>query len=268
MIFVQKNVCKRNLAGLRLRCSCWLLRLYPHWALYALTLIWEKKRDSGVISLAISARCVERNRCDSGCIAACWSIGVVRTKGAPCKDSPGNTGGAGHREWRCLEQSCWRLCVYTMILLPPDYAVRQENEAAYRQMTEIAKQAESKKRWIRRAFVVACARGRSGTIFRSTPHWWTGKARSADTFRPKANRQRRFWKVSVILHPGFRCVPSAERKFPIQCCAMCFVFSKEALGQSGSGSVLSNQRAWAELLSAEDVETNIDRLLKKSRAWM
>ena len=34
-----------------------------------------------------------------------------------------------------------------------------------------------------------------------------------------------------------------------------FVFSKEALGQSGSGSVLSNQRAWAELLSAEDVET-------------
>lgn len=47
-------------------------------------------------------------------------------------------------------------CVYTMILLPPDYAVRQENEAAYRQMTEIAKQAENENAASAEPFVAAC----------------------------------------------------------------------------------------------------------------
>ena len=65
------------------------------------------------LTLRIDSPYSERNRRDSGCIAACWSIGVVRTKGAACKDLrgknrrgrvPGN-GGA----W----STCWRLlCVY------------------------------------------------------------------------------------------------------------------------------------------------------------
>mgnify|MGYP001086601957 CR=1 FL=1 len=72
-----------------------------------------KASGAGVFLAGDQQGVSERNRCDSGCIAACWSIGVVRTKGAACKDLrgknrrgrvPGN-GGA----W----STCWRLlCVY------------------------------------------------------------------------------------------------------------------------------------------------------------
>lgn len=111
--FRTENVCKHP-AGLRLRCVLLLVAsAVSALGAVCLTLIWEERLVQAFSSLANQQGVSERNRCDSGCIAACWSIGVVRTKGAACKDLrgknrrgrvPGN-GGA----W----STCWRLlCVY------------------------------------------------------------------------------------------------------------------------------------------------------------
>lgn len=102
--------------------------------------------------------------------------------------------------------------------------------------------------------MVACARGRSG---RSSDQRCIGGPERLDQ-RILSDRKQTdkggFGKSRLSCTLGFGACRRRNGNFRYNA-AQCVCISKEALGQSGSGSVLSNQRAWAELLSAEDVET-------------
>lgn len=145
-------------------------------------------------------------------------------------------------------------CVYTMILLPPDYAVRQENEAAYRQMTEIAKQAESKNAASAEpSWLLAREADRDDLPINAA---LVDRKGSISGYFPTESKQTKAVLESLgYLAPWVSVRAVGGTEISDTMLRNAFVFSKEALGQSGSGSVLSNQRAWAELLSAEDVET-------------
>lgn len=265
--FHTENVCKHP-AGLRLRCVLLLVAsAVSALGAVCLTLIWEERLVQAFSSLAISKVCPKETAVTAVVLLLVGVSAWCGQKVLHAKTSGEKTGGAGFPGMAVLGALVGGFCVYTMILLPPDYAVRQENEAAYRQMTEIAKQAENENAasaelsWL-------LAREADRDDLPTTLHWWTGKARSADTFRPKANRQRRFWKVSVILHPGFRCVPSAERKFPIQCCAMCLYSQRKLWGSRAATAYFAISVPGQSYCLQRMLKRNIDRLLKKSRAWM
>ena len=74
-----------------------------------------KASGAGVFLAGDQQGVSERNRRDSGCIAACWSIGVVRTKGAACKDLREKKGEAGFPGMAVLGALVGGFCVYTMI---------------------------------------------------------------------------------------------------------------------------------------------------------
>ena len=213
-----------------------------------------KASGAGVFLAGDQQGVSERNRRDSGCIAACWSIGVVRTKGAACKDLREKTGEAGFPGMAVLGALVGGFCVYTMILLPPDYAVRQENEAAYRQMTEIAKQAESKNAASAEpSWLLAREADRDDLPINAA---LVDRKGSISGYFPTESKQTKAVLESLgYLAPWVSVRAVGGTEISDTMLRNAFVFSKEALGQSGSGSVLSNQRAWAELLSAEDVET-------------
>ncbi len=212
------------------------------------------KKASGAGALAISKVCPKETAVTAVVLLLVGVSAWCGQKALHAKTLREKQEGRGTGEWRCLEQSCWRLCVYTMILLPPDYAVRQENEAAYRQMTEIAKQAESKNaESAEPSWLLAREADRDDLPINAA---LVDRKGSISGYFPTESKQTKAILESLgYLAPWVSVRAVGGTEISDTMLRNVFVFSKEALGQSGSGSVLSNQRAWAELLSAEDVET-------------
>ncbi len=251
--FRTENICKHP-ARLRLRCV-FLLVASAVSALGAvcLTLVWEERLVQAFSSLAISKVCPKETAVTAVVLLLVGVSAWCGQKALQAKTSGEKTGGAGAPGMAVLGALVGGFCVYTMILLPPDYAVRQENEAAYRQMTEIAKQAEKKNAASAElSWLLAREADRDDLPINAA---LVDRKGSISGYFPTESKQTKAVLESLgYLAPWVSVRAVGGTEISDTMLRNGFVFSKEALGQSGS-SVLSNQRAWAELLSAEDVET-------------
>ena len=251
--FRTENICKHP-ARLRLRCVFLLVALAVS-ALGAvcLTLVWEERLVQAFSSLAISKVCPKETAVTAVVLLLVGVSAWCGQKALQAKTSGEKTGGAGAPGMAVLGAFVGGFCVYTMILLPPDYAVRQENEAAYRQMTEIAKQAEKKNAASAElSWLLAREADRDDLPINAA---LVDRKGSISGYFPTESKQTKAVLESLgYLAPWVSVRAVGGTEISDTMLRNGFVFSKEALGQSGS-SVLSNQRAWAELLSAEDVET-------------
>lgn len=252
--FHTENVCKHP-AGLRLRCVLLLVAsAVSALGAVCLTLIWEKRLVQAFSSLAISKVCPKETAVTAVVLLLVGVSAWCGQKVLHAKTSGGKTGGAGFPGMAVLGTLVGGFCVYTMILLPPDYAVRQENEAAYRQMTEIAKQAENENAASAElSWLLAREADRDDLPINAA---LVDRKGSISGYFPTESKQTKAVLESLgYLAPWVSVRAVGGTEISDTMLRNVFVFSKEALGQSGSGSVLCNQRAWAELLSAEDVET-------------
>ena len=251
--FRTENICKHP-ARLRLRCV-FLLVASAVSALGAvcLTLIWEERLVQAFSSLAISKVCPKETAVTAVVLLLVGVSAWCGQKALHAKTSGEKTGGAGAPGVAVLGALVGGFCVYTMILLPPDYAIRQENEAAYRQMIEIAKQAEKKNAASAElSWLLAREADRDDLPINAA---LVDRKGSISGYFPTESKQTKAVLESLgYLAPWVSVRAVGGTEISDTMLRNGFVFSKEALGQSGS-SVLSNQRAWAELLSAEDVET-------------
>ena len=251
--FRTENICKHP-ARLRLRCV-FLLVASAVSALGAvcLTLVWEERLVQAFSSLAISKVCPKETAVTAVVLLLVGVSAWCGQKALQAKTSGEKTGGAGAPGMAVLGAFVGGFCVYTMILLPPDYAVRQENEAAYRQMTEIAKQAEKKNAASAElSWLLAREADRDDLPINAA---LVDRKGSISGYFPTESKQTKAVLESLgYLAPWVSVRAVGGTEISDTMLRNGFVFSKEALGQSGS-SVLSNQRAWAELLSAEGVET-------------
>lgn len=250
--FRTENICKHP-ARLRLRCV-FLLVASAVSALGAvcLTLVWEERLVQAFSSLAISKVCPKETAVTAVVLLLVGVLAWCGQKALHAKTSGEKTGGAGAPGMAVLGALVGGFCVYTMILLPPDYAVRQENEAAYRQMTEIAKQAESKNAASAElSWLLAREADRDDLPINAA---LVDRKGSISGYFPTESKQTKAVLESLgYLAPWVSVRAVGGTEISDTMLRNGFVFSKEALGQSGS-SVLSNQRAWAELLTAEGVE--------------
>lgn len=251
--FRTENVCKHP-ARLRLRCV-FLLVASAVSALGAvcLTLVWEDRLVQAFSSLAISKVCPKETAVTAVVLLLVGVSAWCGQKALQAKTSGEKTKGTGLPGMAVLGALVGGFCVYTMILLPPDYAVRQENEAAYRQMTEIAKQAE-KKNAASAEFSWLLAREADRDDLPINAALVDRKGSISGYFPTESKQTKAVLESLGYLAPWVSVRAVGGTEISDTMLRNVFVFSKEALGQSGS-SVLSNQRAWAELLSAEDVET-------------
>ena len=251
--FRTENICKHP-ARLRLRCV-FLLVASAVSALGAvcLTLVWEERLVQAFSSLAISKVCPKETAVTAVVLLLVGVSAWCGQKALQAKTSGEKTGRAGAPGVAVLGAFVGGFCVYTMILLPPDYAVRQENEAAYRQMTEIAKQAEKKNAASAElSWLLAREADRDDLPINAA---LVDRKGSISGYFPTESKQTKAVLESLgYLAPWVSVRAVGGTEISDTMLRNGFVFSKEALGQSCS-SVLSNQRAWAELLSAEDVET-------------
>lgn len=262
--FCTENVCKHP-ARLRLCCVFLLVALAVS-ALGAvcLTLVWEERLVQAFSSLAISKVCPKETAVTAVVLLLVGASAWCGQKALHAKTSGEKTGGAGAPKMAVLGALVGGFCVYTMILLPPDYAVRQENEAAYRQMTEIAKQAESKNAASAElSWLLAREADRDDLPINAA---LVDRKGSISGYFPTESKQTKAVLESLgYLAPWVSVRAVGGTEISDTMLRNVFVFSKEALGQSGS-SVLSNQRAWAELLSAEDVETKHRQASEKEQS--
>ena len=205
-------------------------------------------------SLAISKVCPKETAVTAVVLLLVGVSAWCGQKALHAKTSGEKTGGAGFPGMAVFGALVGGFCVYTMILLPPDYAVRQENEAAYRQMTEIAKQAENENAAsVEPSWLLAREADRDDLPINAA---LVDRKGSISGYFPTESKQTKAVLESLgYLAPWVSVRAVGGTEISDTMLRNAFVFSKEALGQSGGGSVLSNQRAWAELLSAEDVET-------------
>lgn len=251
--FRTENICKHP-ARLRLRCV-FLLVASAASALGAvcLTLVWEDRLVQAFSSLAISKVCPKETAVTAVVLLLVGVSAWCGQKALQAKTSGEKTKGTGLPGMAVLGALVGGFCVYTMILLPPDYAVRQENEAAYRQMTEIAKQAEKKNAASAElSWLLAREADRDDLPINAA---LVDRKGSISGYFPTESKQTKAVLESLgYLAPWVSVRAVGGTEISDTMLRNGFVFSKEALGQSGS-SVLSNQRAWAELLSAEGVET-------------
>lgn len=251
--FRTENICKHP-ARLRLRCV-FLLVASAVSALGAvcLTLVWEERLVQAFSSLAISKVCSKETAVTAVVLLLVGVSAWCGQKALQAKTSGEKTKGTGLPGMAVLGALVGGFCVYTMILLPPDYAVRQENEAAYRQMAEIAKQAEKKNAASAElSWLLAREADRDDLPINAA---LVDRKGSISGYFPTESKQTKAVLESLgYLAPWVSVRAVGGTEISDTMLRNGFVFSKEALGQSGS-SVLSNQRAWAELLSAEDVET-------------
>ena len=250
--FRTENICKHP-ARLRLRCV-FLLVASAVSALGAvcLTLVWEERLVQAFSSLAISKVCPKETAVTAVVLLLVGVFAWCGQKALQAKTSGEKTGRAGAPGVAVLGALVGGFCVYTMILLPPDYAVRQENEAAYRQMTEIAKQAEKKyAASAELSWLLAREADRDDLPINAA---LVDRKGSISGYFPTESKQTKAVLESLgYLAPWVSVRAVGGTEISDTMLRNGFVFSKEALGQSGS-SVLSNQRAWAELQSAEGVE--------------
>lgn len=252
--FRTENICKHP-ARLRLRCV-FLLVASAVSALGAvcLTLVWEERLVQAFSSLAISKVCPKETAVTAVVLLLVGVFAWCGQKALQAKTSGEKTKGTGLPGMAVLGALVGGFCVYTMILLPPDYAVRQENEAAYRQMTEIAKQAEKKNAASAElSWLLAREADRDDLPINAA---LVDRKGSISGYFPTESKQTKAVLESLgYLAPWVSVRAVGGTEISDTMLRNGFVFSKEVLGQSGSGSsVLSNQRAWAELLSAEGVE--------------
>lgn len=251
--FRTENVCKHP-ARLRLR-RVFLLVASAVSALGAvcLTLVWEDRLVQAFSSLAISKVCPKETSVTAVVLLLVGVSAWCGQKALQAKTSGEKPKGTGLAGMAVLGTLVGGFCVYTMILLPPDYAVRQENEAAYRQMTEIAKQTESKNAASAElSWLLAREADRDDLPINAA---LVDRKGSISGYFPTESKQTKAVLESLgYLAPWVSVRAVGGTEISDTMLRNGFVFSKEAFGQSGS-SVLSNQRAWAELLSAEDVET-------------
>lgn len=250
--FRTENICKHP-ARLRLRCV-FLLVASAVSALGAvcLTLVWEERLVQAFSSLAISKVCPKETAVTAVVLLLVGVSAWCGQKALQAKTSGEKTKGTGLPGMAVLGALVGGFCVYTMILLPPDYAVRQENEAAYRQMAEIAKQAEKKNAASAElSWLLAREADRDDLPINAA---LVDRKGSISGYFPTESKQTKAVLESLgYLAPWVSVRAVGGTEISDTMLRNGFVFSKEALGQSGS-SVLSNQRAWAELLSAEGVE--------------
>ena len=251
--FRTENICKHP-ARLRLRCV-FLLVASAVSALGAvcLTLVWEDRLVQAFSSLAISKVCPKETAVTAVVLLLVGVSAWCGQKALQAKTSGEKPKGTGLAGMAVLGTLVGGFCVYTMILLPPDYAVRQENEAAYRQMTEIAKQAEKKNAASAElSWLLAREADRDDLPINAA---LVDRKGSISGYFPTESKQTKAVLESLgYLAPWVSVRAVGGTEISDTMLRNGFVFSKEVLGQSGSG-VLSNQRAWSELLSAEDVET-------------
>ena len=252
--FRTENICKHP-ARLRLRCV-FLLVASAVSALGAvcLTLVWEDRLVQAFSSLAISKVCPKETAVTAVVLLLVGVSAWCGQKALQAKTSGEKTKGTGLPGMAVLGALVGGFCVYTMILLPPDYAVRQENEAAYRQMAEIAKQAEKKNAASAElSWLLAREADRDDLPINAA---LVDRKGSISGYFPTESKQTKAVLESLgYLAPWVSVRAVGGTEISDTMLRNGFVFSKEVLGQSGSGSsVLSNQRAWAELLSAEGVE--------------
>lgn len=252
--FRTENVCKHP-ARLRLRCVFLLVAsAVSTLGAVCLTLIWEERLVQAFSSLAISKVCPKETAVTAVVLLLVGVSAWCGQKALQAKTSGEKTKGTGLPGMAVLGALVAGFCVYTMILLPPDYAVRQENEAAYRQMTEIAKQAEKKNAASAElSWLLAREADRDDLPINAA---LVDRKGSISGYFPTESKQTKAVLESLgYLAPWVSVRAVGGTEISDTMLRNGFVFSKEVLGQSGSGSsVLSNQRAWAELLSAEGVE--------------
>lgn len=254
VIFIQKMSANIR-AGLRLRCVLLLVAsAVSALGAVCLTVIWEERLVQAFSSLAISKVCPKETAVTAVVLLLVGVSAWCGQKALHAKTSGEKTGEAGFPGMAVLGALVGGFCVYTMILLPPDYAVRQENEAAYRQMTEIAKQAENENAAsVEPSWLLAREADRDDLPINAA---LVDRKGSISGYFPTESKQTKAVLESLgYLAPWVSVRAVGGTEISDTMLRNVFVFSKEALGQSGSDSVLCNQCAWAELLSAEDVET-------------